>query len=167
MRSSHLALLLLALAPGAASAKAWQGITPGVSTQGDVSNRVGEPSTQGKLGGRGAVVYKGDQAIAGTRQAQFFLREDGTVVEITVFPSTQLDREAVEGTYGRSPQKTFTEDFRPVWLYRATGVKVFFGKEGFVEAISGVPGESSGTPARIVVPPAARTPAPPATAAKP
>ncbi len=168
MRSSHLALLLLALAPGWASAKAWQGITPGVSTQADVSNRFGEPSTQGKLGGRGAVVYKGDQAIAGTRQAQFFLRDDGTVVEITVFPATQLDREAVEGTYGRSPQKTFTEDFRPVWLYRSTGVKVFFGKEGFVEAISFVPGESSsGAPARIVVPPAARSPARPATAAKP
>jgi hypothetical protein len=31
--------------------------------------------------------------------------------------------------------KTFTDDFRTVWFYRSIGVKVFFGKDGTVEAI--------------------------------
>jgi hypothetical protein len=31
--------------------------------------------------------------------------------------------------------KTFTDDFRTVWFYRPIGVKVFFGKDGTVEAI--------------------------------
>jgi hypothetical protein len=136
MRLRHLAFaLLLPLLPGLAHAKAWQGITPGASTQADVVNRFGEPSTRGKLEGRTAVVYKGDQAISGTKQAQFLVGEDGTVAEINVFPATQLDKDAVEGTYGKSAQKTFTDDFRPVWIYRPIGVMVFFGKEGFVEAI--------------------------------
>jgi len=129
------ALAALAL-PAAALAKSWQGIQPGQSTRADVVARFGEPSTHGKLGERAALVYKGDQALAGTRQAQFFTRDDGLVVEITVFPVTQLDKEAVEGTYGKGAQKSFTDDFRPVWIYKATGITVFFGKEGSVEAIS-------------------------------
>ncbi|HEY7725437.1 MAG TPA: hypothetical protein VH880_08890 [Anaeromyxobacteraceae bacterium] len=136
MHPIHLACLLLAAAPSAPRAKAWQGITPGHSSRADVVARFGEPSTQGRLGDRTALVYKGEQALGGTRQAQFFTREDGVVAEITVFPSAQLDRESVEGTYGKGALKTFTDDFRPVWLYRALGVTVFFGKEGVVDAIS-------------------------------
>ncbi len=136
MRSRHLAFVLLAaLAPASALARSWQGITPGQSTQGDVTGRFGEPSTKGRLEGRTAMVYKGDQAIGGTRQAQFLVGENGVISEINVFPSTQLDKESVEGTYGKSPQKTFTDDFRPVWIYRSVGVMVFFGKDGLVEAI--------------------------------
>jgi hypothetical protein len=136
MRSSHLAFFCAAaLLPGFALAKAWQGVSPGMSTQVDVLNRFGEPSTRGKLEGRSAVVYKGDQAISGTKQAQFLAAEDGTITEINVFPASQLDKEAVEGTYGKSARKTFTDDFRPVWIYRSLGVMVFFGKDGFVEAI--------------------------------
>src|SRR5574337_2191111 len=112
MRSSHLAIaLVLALAPAFALARSWQGITPGRSGQGEVTSRFGEPSTKGKLEGRTAMVYKGDQAIAGTRQAQFLVGEDGLVSEINVFPSAQLDKESVEGTYGKGPAKTFTDDF--------------------------------------------------------
>jgi len=118
-----------------AAARPWQGITPGESTQADVVKRFGEPSTQGKIGDRGALVYREEQAINGTRQAQFFTRADGVVDEITVFPAAELDRESVEGTYGKSGQKTFTDDFKPVWVYRSLGVMVFFGKDGFVEAI--------------------------------
>ncbi len=136
MRSSHLALFCAAaLLPGLALAKAWQGVSPGLTTQADVVNRFGEPSTRGKLEGRSAIVYKGDQAISGTKQAQFLAAENGTIAEINVFPASQLDREAVEGTYGKSAQKTFTDDFRPVWIFRSLGVMVFFGKDGFVEAI--------------------------------
>jgi len=139
MTSRHLANGLLAAAlvlPAPALARAWQGITPGVTTQSDVSARFGEPSTKGKLGGKTALVYKGDQAIAGTRQAQFLIGDDGVVLEINVFPAAQLDKDSVAGTYGKDPQKTFTDDFRPVWIYRPIGVMVFFGKEGQVEAIT-------------------------------
>src|SRR5512139_2974316 len=102
-----LALAAMAL-PIAAPAKSWQGIQPGQSTRADVIARFGDPSTHGKLGERLALVYKGDQALSGTRQAQFFLRDDGLVLEITVFPATSLDRDSVEGTYGKGALKSFT-----------------------------------------------------------
>jgi len=155
-RALPLLVALAALAlPAAAPAKSWQGIQPGQSNRADVVARFGEPSTQGKLGERVALVYKGDQALAGTRQAQFFTRDDGLVVEITVFPLTQLDKDSVEGTYGKGAQKSFTDDFRPVWIYRAAGITVFFGKEGAVEAISFRPAEPS-APAPPREPPAPR-----------
>ncbi len=134
----------------------WQGITPGSSSLADVVARFGEPSTKGKLEGRTAVVYKGDQAIPGTRQAQFLVGSDGVVAEINVFPASQLDKDSVAGTYGKDPQKTFTDDFRPVWIYKALGVMVFFGKEGLVEAIRfGIPERAppaTGAPSRVPPP---------------
>src|SRR5512136_3377544 len=95
------AIPVLLLLPGSASARTWQGITPGQSTQADVVARFGEPSTRGKHEGRTALVYRGDQAISGTRQAQFFVADDGRVAEINVFPSAALEREAVLGTFGK------------------------------------------------------------------
>ena len=139
----HLLRLLLALAltvagafPGAASARGWQGVTPGATTESEVAARFGPPSTQGKVSGRTALVYKGDQAIPGTRQAQFFARDDGVVVEVVVFPVNQLDKDTVEGTYGKPSQKAFTDDFRTVWMFKPSGITVYFGKEGTVDAIS-------------------------------
>ena len=164
MRSRHLAIVLLAaLAPALALAKSWQGITPGQTGQGEVTSRFGEPSTKGRLEGRTAMVYKGDQAISGTRQAQFLVGDDGVVSEINVFPAAQLEKESVEGTYGKGPQKTFTDDFRPVWIYRSSGVWVFFGKDGFVEAIRFKAPEGAAGAA----PPARAAPAAPKAAAPP
>jgi len=128
--------LVSAAAPSAAFARAWQGVRPGATTESEVIAKFGQPSTQGKLSGRLALVYKGDQAIAGTRQAQFFARDDGVIVEVVVFPTTQLDREAVEGTYGHPTQKAFTDDFRTVWFFKPSGITVYFGKDGFVDAVS-------------------------------
>jgi hypothetical protein len=99
------------------------------------------------------MVYKGDQAIAGTRQAQFFTREDGVVLEVVVWPQAHLEKEAVEGTYGKGSRKTFTDDFRPVWQYRALGITVFFGKEGTVEAISFKPADAAAAPQPREAPP--------------
>jgi hypothetical protein len=163
MTSRHLPFPVLAVAlalllPLPAHARSWQGITPGVSTQADVVARFGEPSTKGKLEGRTALVYKADQAIAGTRQAQFLVGEDGVVAEVNVFPATQLDRDSVEGTYGKGPQKTFTDDFRSVWIYGQVGILVFFGKDGYVEAIRFKAPERAGPRA---APPAAGQGAPP------
>jgi hypothetical protein len=136
MRPIHLALALLASAPLAAGAKSWQGVNPGATTAAEVSARFGPPSTQGKLGGRAAYVYKDDAAIGATRQAQFFARDDGVIVEIVVFPSARIDGESVEGTYGKPARKAFTEDLRPVWYYPAAGITVFFGKGGQVDSLS-------------------------------
>jgi len=166
MRSNREAFLLAfvlvvaAAAPSSALARAWQGIRPGSTTESEVAARFGPPSTQGKLSGRIALVYKGDQAIPGTRQAQFFAREDGVVVEVVVFPTSQLDREAVEGTYGRPTQKAFTDDFRSVWFFKPSGVTVYFGKEGFVDAVSFKPEATAKPEAPRVVAKPEQAPAP-------
>jgi hypothetical protein len=133
-------LLLAATAPAIAPAKPWQGITPGASTQAEVVEKFGEPTTRTKRATKTVLAYLGEQALPGTKQAQFHVSEDGTVQEITVFLATQLEREAIEGTYGKSPEKTFTDAFLPVWIYRPAGVTVYFGKDGFVEAITFGPG---------------------------
>jgi hypothetical protein len=158
MRILQIAFLFaLASGPALTRAKPWQGVVPGTTVQSEVVTRFGEPSTQGKLGGRTALVYKGEQAIAGTKQAQFFLRDDGRVAEITVFPATQLDKDSVEGTYGKGAQKTFTDDFKPVWVFRSIGVMVFFGKDGAVEAISfKAPESAAAHPAPAAAAPAAK-----------
>jgi hypothetical protein len=144
MRSIHLGLLLIAvaaLAPGRASARAWKGITPGASTQAEVVDRFGEPTTKTKRSGRTVLAYYGDQALEGARQAQFHADAQGVVVEITIFLTAHLDAGSIEGTYGKPPQRTFVEEtFQKVWVYPATGVTVYFGKEGNVEALSFGPG---------------------------
>jgi hypothetical protein len=159
---------VLLLAPATALARSWQGITPGQSTQADVVARFGEPSTRGKHEGRTALVYRGDQAISGTRQAQFLVADDGRVAEINVFPISALEKEAVLGTFGKDPQKTFTDDFRTVWRYRSIGVVVFFGKDGAVEAIRFMAPDRSAPPPHAetgAAPAAAPSPASPASAA--
>ncbi len=148
-------LLAVALAPALAPAKPWQGITPGTSTQAEVVEKFGEPTTRTKRGAKQVLAYLGEQALPGTKQAQFHVSEDGTVQEITVFLATQLEREAIEGTYGKSPETTFTDAFLPVWIYRGAGVTVYFGKDGYVEAITFGPGAKAARPE-----PAAARPAP-------
>jgi len=127
--------------PSAALARAWKGINPGVSTQAEVVEKFGEPTTKTKRGGRTVLAYYGEQALEGTRQAQFHADAQGVIVEITIFLTAQLDAESIEGTYGKPPQRTFVEDtFQKVWLYPTQGVTVYFNKEGNVEALSFAPG---------------------------
>ncbi len=141
MRLVRLASLLLALAPALASARVWKGVTPGTSTQQEVIERFGEPTTKTKRAARTVLASYGEQALEGTRQAQFHVDEKGTVVEITIFLTAQLDQESIEGTYGKPPQRTFVEDtFQKVWVYPQQGVTVYFGKEGNVEALTFGPG---------------------------
>jgi hypothetical protein len=142
MRSVQLALLLVAaLLPGLAAGRPWKGINPGTSTQQEVTDRFGEPTTKTKRPGRTILAYYGEQALEGTRQAQFHVDGSGAVVEITIFLTAQLDMESIEGTYGKPPQRTFVEDtFQKVWVYPASGVTVYFGKDGNVEALTFGPG---------------------------
>ncbi len=137
-------MLALVVAPALASARAWKGITPGTSTQAEVMEKFGEPTTKTKRTGRMVLAYYGEQALDGTRQAQFHVDAQGLVVEITIFLTAQLDAESIEGTYGKPPQRTFVEDtFQKVWVYPAAGVTVYFNKEGNVEALTFGPGTKS------------------------
>ena len=143
MRSIRVAVvLLIALAlPALARARAWKGITPGVTTQPEVIEKFGEPTTKTKRTGRTILAYYGEQALEGTKQAQFHVDPHGVVLEITIFLTAQLDAETIEGTYGKPPQRTFVEDtFQKVWVYAQQGVTVYFSKEGNVEALSFAPG---------------------------
>lgn len=138
MRSACLGLLLAAsLLPAAAEARPWKGVNPGTSTVQEVIDKFGEPTTRTKRTGRTVLAYYGDQALEGTRQAQFHLDAQNVVVEITLFLTAQLDAESVEGTYGKAPQRTFVEDtFQKVWVYPQEGVTIYFGKDAHVEALS-------------------------------
>src|SRR6266545_889209 len=145
MRSIRLALLVaVALVPALATARAWKGINPGATTQAEVVEKFGEPTTKTKRSGRTVLAYHGEQALEGTRQAQFHVDAQGLVVEVTIFLTAHLDAESVEGTYGKPPQRTFVEDtFQKVWVYPAAGVTVYFNKEGNVEALTFGPGTKS------------------------
>jgi hypothetical protein len=137
MASMRLASLMVALLlPAVVPAKAWQGIDPGKSTADEVATRFGEPTSRVKRGGHLVLAYKGEQALPGTREAQFHCRSDGVVEEITVFLSAPLDGESIEGTYGKPTTKTFTDSFQKVWQYPQKGVMVFFDSAGTVQAIS-------------------------------
>jgi len=144
MAPMRLATLLFALLlPWSVPAKTWQGIEPGRTTVDEVGTRFGEPTSRVKRGGKTVVAYKGDQALPGTREAQFHCRADGVVEEITVFLATPLDAESMEGTYGKPTKKTFTDTFQKVWQYPGAGVTVFFDKEGAVQAISFTAGSAA------------------------
>jgi len=154
-------MLALAL-PALARARAWKGINPGATTQAEVVEKFGEPTTRSKRGGRTILAYYGEQALEGTRQAQFHVDAQGVIVEITIFLTAQLDAESIEGTYGKPPQRTFVEDtFQKVWLYPQQGVTVYFNKEGNVEALTfaaGTKAAAKAAPAsgQDAAPPAAR-----------
>jgi len=163
MRSIRLAVvLLLALAlPALARARAWKGINPGATTQAEVVEKFGEPTTRSKRGGRTILAYYGEQALEGTRQAQFHVDAQGVIVEITIFLTAQLDAESIEGTYGKPPQRTFVEDtFQKVWLYPQQGVTVYFNKEGNVEALTFAAGTKAA--AKAATPASGQDAAPPA-----
>jgi hypothetical protein len=125
------------LGPSLAEARAWKGITPGATQQDKVVSRFGEPTSRTKRGERSVLAYYGDQALEGTKQAQFHIDGGGTVQEITIFLVTPLDPDTIEGTYGKPSQKTFIEDtFQKVWVY-AQGVTVYWAKDGSgAEALS-------------------------------
>jgi hypothetical protein len=135
--SSPLApLLAVALAlPVLAGAKDWQGIDPGKSACADVVTRFGEPAQRRARGAGSVLVYKDDQALPGTKAAQFICRADGVVEEIEFFVATALDAESIEGTYGKPEVKTFDQAFNKVWQYPTLGVTVFFDKDSTVKAI--------------------------------
>jgi hypothetical protein len=149
MRPAQLALIILLLAgPSPAAARAWKGINPGATAQAEVVHRFGEPTARTRRGNRLVLAYYGDQALEGTKQAQFHLDASGTVQEITIFLAVPLDADTIEGTYGKPAQKTFVEDtFQKVWVYPSQGVTVYWAKDGTgAEALTFAPSKAGAKP---------------------
>jgi hypothetical protein len=147
MRLCQIAIVTaVLLGPSFAEARAWKGINPGTSRKDDVVTRFGEPTSHTKRGPRTVLAYFGEQALEGTKQAQFHVDGSGTVQEITIFLVTPLDAETIEGTYGKPTQKTFVEDtFQKVWVYAGQGVTVYWAKDGSgAEALSFGPAKAGG-----------------------
>jgi hypothetical protein len=149
MRLVQLALIVpLLIGPGSAQARPWKGVAPGTSTQAEVEQKFGEPTTRTKRGSRTVLAYYGDRVLEGTKQAQFHVDGAGVVQEITVFLNTPLDPETIEGTFGKPTQKTFVEDtFQKVWVFATQGVTVYWAKDGSgAEALSFGPSRAAGKP---------------------
>ncbi|HET6982822.1 MAG TPA: hypothetical protein VFI53_11820 [Myxococcaceae bacterium] len=136
MRALLVPLLLLA---AVAHAKAWNGIEPGVSRRDEVVKRLGQPSKTLTVSGKEVLAYTESSSPKGTSQAQFRVDPASGVVErIDVFPSTVVDHETVEATFGPACPKTgapqppacfqkkLTDDFRTYYLYSRIGLAVFF-----------------------------------------
>ena len=132
-------LVTLLLVAGAASAKAWNGIEPGVTRRDEVIKRFGPPSKTITVSGKEVLAYTDSAAMKGTSQAQFRVEPATGVVErIDVFPATVVDHETVEATFGPvcpktgAPQpaacfqKKLTDDFRTYYVYARLGLAVFF-----------------------------------------
>ena len=114
----------LALGPAAASARAWQGVDPGVSTQarGGRALRRAHHAREARRADRPRLPRR-RRRPEGTRQAQFHVDAARASSRRSRSSSPrQLDAESIEGTYGKPPQRTFVEDtFQKVWLYPAAG----------------------------------------------
>ena len=124
-------------------AKAWNGITPGVSTRDDVVKKFGEPSKVVSSGGRDVLAYQTGKLIKGTTQTQFKVDSKSGVVErIDVFPAPVLSLEDISSAYGPActAQAPETRE-KPCYLKRddekrmyvvfvKLGLAVFFNADG-------------------------------------
>ena len=130
--------LLLTLTPLLASAKPWQGISPGGgSSELDVVGKFGEPSRKLSARGQLVLVCSGVQAIKGTVQAQFKCDPATKEVQrIDVYPEPVIDIAAIEKSYGKSCESTGgaepcywrkeTAQKHPYFLYPKLGLAIFF-----------------------------------------
>ena len=84
-----------------ALARPWNGIAPGAATAADVTAKFGEPSKVTQIKGADVLVYSGERAIKGAKQAQFRIDSaKRTVSRIDVYPAVDIDAKAIEKSYG-------------------------------------------------------------------
>lgn len=154
MSRSQIALCLVVVCGGVpASAKPWQGITPGVSNNLDVIGKFGDPSKTLNDKGQITLVYSQAAAIKGSLQAQFKLNANKVVERIDVYPSVSLDVAAIEKAYGpRCTPETktacYVEKRAPskarYFVYSRLGLAVFFKDDGEgVKNLVFLPGEET------------------------
>ena len=143
--------LVALLASAMASAKPWNGIIPGQSSQIDVIGKFGDPSKRMTAGGKEVLVYAKEKAIKGTVQAQFKFDASKIVERIDIYPSVVLDLDAIEQAYG--PDCTAKPGAEPCYLRKETemkrtyfqyvklGLAVFFQDDGrTVRSMAFLPG---------------------------
>ncbi len=129
------------LVASVATAKGWNGLTPGVSTKDEVISKFGEPSKTVTDNGKEKLGYLGERAIKGTTQVQIAIGAKGIVEEIVVFPATQIDRSTVEETFGPPCSasggavancyvKKLTDEYRTYFWYKRLGFVVFLTEDG-------------------------------------
>lgn len=131
------------LVAAAASAKPWNGITPGTSTRTDVVRRFGDPTKTVASNGRDVLAYQQGNLIKGTTQTQFKVDLKTNVVErIDVFPAPVLTLDDISAAYGPActPVKPETADYacflkrddekRRYIVYTRLGLAVFFNPDG-------------------------------------
>jgi hypothetical protein len=133
-------VIALVLVPLAAQAKSWRNVKPGETSKAEVLKRFGDPTTELAEGKKTVLAYEGDEAIEGTKQAQFIIGADGKVEQIAIFPATVVEKASVASTFGPScaekeqpncyVQKVSDDDFKTYFWYEQLGLVVFFDAAG-------------------------------------
>lgn len=165
--------LSLSLLPLDAFAKAWHGLTPGMTSKTEVLKKFGSPTREltTTVTYDSGLVYQGKGAQGyGAEEAQFFFDAAGKLTSIFVFPAVALRRDDVIKAYGTAYEERRTDDFRLYFQYRADGFIVFFDKDNesvyqlqFTPATVAPPPVKTATnnpPPAVVNPPPAATPGP-------
>ena len=140
MRIQNLLAAAAFLVPLSAQAKSWKNVVPGKTPGSQVVKRFGEPTTRLSQGSAQVLAYENDEAIPGTKQAQFFIDASGRVEKIAIFPATVIEKAAVAQTFGpdctqkQAPncfvQKINDDDFKTYYWYENLGLVIFFNADG-------------------------------------
>lgn len=127
-----LAAVATVAAPSFTHAKPWKGITPAKSTRAEVEQKLGKPAKVDEAQGKCAqkLKYMGEQKPEGVKEAHVCMDAAGKVLEISVFPDVDLDRNTVEEAFGDEYRKKLTDEFLTYWHYERDGLVVFFEKGG-------------------------------------
>ncbi len=122
----------LALAmPTASMAKSFKGMTPGKTTREKVIDKFGDPTKEFSKGGKlsDGINYQGDEAIAGTLEANFYFDKHGVLFRIDVYPARELTRAQVIKVYGEDFTRGTTPKGAGYFQYAKKGLTVFFDKD--------------------------------------
>lgn len=117
--------------PSTGQAKAWKGVTPGKTTRKQVVDKFGEPTKEFSRGGKlsDGINYKGDEAIEGALEANFFFNKHDILFRIDVFPTRKISRAQVINIFGKKYVERVTRSEHTFFNYTKVGMLVFFEKE--------------------------------------
>ncbi|HOX46635.1 MAG TPA: hypothetical protein PK668_23750 [Myxococcota bacterium] len=124
-------IALLAQSPPA-RAKAWKGMEPGKTTKEQVIDKFGAPTKAFTQGGElsDGLSFQGDQAIAGTTEANFFFDKAEVLFRIDVYPEREVSAAQVRKIYGPDCEQKRLAGGLSVLVYPKAGLSVFFNPDG-------------------------------------
>jgi len=107
-------------------------MVPGQTPREKVIDKFGAPTKSFTQGGElsDGLSYQGDQAIAGTTEANFFFDRDGKLFRIDVYPEREVTAAQVEKIYGKDHDKKRLPSGVFVFEYVKAGLIVFFQPDG-------------------------------------